>query len=109
MFNPSHLFDIAKGALVTAAVDRLYPMRPTRTRDGLLMAGAYVGVGLVGVIVGMLIAPKSGRELRADLASRATDLKDKALEAGQQIGGQISNVAARAGGNNTMEARPSRP
>lgn len=38
------------------------------------------GALLAGVIIGMLFAPKSGRETREDLTYRAKDMKDKAAE-----------------------------
>lgn len=46
--------------------------------------GAVVGLA-AGVIAGMLTAPKSGRETRADLKQRANDLKDKANDKAEHV------------------------
>jgi len=39
--------------------------------------GAIIGA-IAGVIAGVLVAPKSGRETRADIKAKAEELKDKA-------------------------------
>lgn len=41
--------------------------------------GALVG-GIVGAAAGLLLAPKTGRELRSDVASQAVTLKDRGIE-----------------------------
>lgn len=41
-----------------------------------LMIGAAVGV-IAGAVAGILLAPKSGKELRGDISKYATDMKDK--------------------------------
>ncbi len=46
--------------------------------------GAIVGL-TAGVIAGMLTAPKSGRETRADLKQRADDMKHKANETAEHV------------------------
>ncbi|MCS7000092.1 MAG: YtxH domain-containing protein [Bacteroidota bacterium] len=43
-------------------------------------AGALLG-GVAGAIIALLFAPKSGRELRRDIAERTSDLYDRAQEA----------------------------
>lgn len=42
-----------------------------------LLLGAVIG-GAVGAVAALLLAPKSGRELRDDIASRGEDLYNKA-------------------------------
>lgn len=93
----SRFLDEARGAVVGAALDRLMPYRPNRTRNTILTTLAFVGVGLVGAAIGLLFAPRSGRALRADLMERANDLKNRAIEAGEQIGQNIGQMAERAG------------
>ena len=45
---------------------------------GLAMLIAGFGLGaLVGTVIGLLVAPKAGRELRADLAEYSKDVYDK--------------------------------
>jgi len=44
------------------------------------LTGALIG-GLAGAITALLFAPKSGRELRRDIAERTGELYDKAQEA----------------------------
>ena len=41
--------------------------------------GAVIGV-VAGVVAGVLTAPKSGKETRADIQSKALELKDKAVD-----------------------------
>lgn len=45
----------------------------------MLIAGFGLGA-LVGTVIGLLIAPKAGRELRADIADYSRDYYDKAKE-----------------------------
>lgn len=45
----------------------------------MLIAGFGLGT-LVGTVIGMLIAPKSGRELRGDIADYSRNYYDKAKE-----------------------------
>ncbi|CAA7600057.1 Uncharacterised protein family YtxH [Acididesulfobacillus acetoxydans] len=45
---------------------------PRRCNLGTIAAAALVG-GLAGAITGLLIAPKSGRDLRSDLAQALTE------------------------------------
>ena len=44
-----------------------------------LMAGVLIG-GTLGLIAGILLAPKSGGEMRSVLAERGQELRDKADE-----------------------------
>src|SRR5664280_2743301 len=48
-------------------------------RNGDLLKGLLIG-GLIGVVAGILYAPKSGKETREDLLSRAKDEYEKAVE-----------------------------
>jgi gas vesicle protein len=48
----------------------------SENRTGDWLQGLLIG-GLVGVIVGLLLAPKSGTELRDDISVKAKDLADK--------------------------------
>ena len=41
------------------------------------LLGALIG-GAIGTITALLLAPKSGRELRSDIADKARDIYDKA-------------------------------
>lgn len=41
--------------------------------------GAFVG-GIIGAAVGLLLAPKPGKDLRGDVAEQAVSLKDKSVE-----------------------------
>jgi len=50
---------------------------------GKLAIGALIGAG-AGFVAGILTAPKSGKETRADIKSKASDVKAKAkAKAGQ--------------------------
>jgi len=52
---------------------------------GLAMLIAGFGLGtLVGTIIGLLVAPKAGRELRADIAEYSKDYYDKFKDVGRE-------------------------
>jgi gas vesicle protein len=55
-----------------------------------LLAGAAIGAG-----IGMLLAPKSGAELREQLSGRANDLAEKASEQYRRATGVASDLAER--------------
>jgi len=46
---------------------------------GDLLKGLFIG-GLVGVVLGILFAPKSGKEIRADIIRKTDELLDQAKE-----------------------------
>jgi gas vesicle protein len=53
---------------------------------GLSMLIAGFGLGaLVGTVIGLLVAPKAGRELRADIAEYGKDAYDKAKDVGHDV------------------------
>ncbi|GEM_PF-1734048 len=54
--------------------------------DGRALSYLIAGFGLgamVGTVIGLLVAPKAGRELRADLAEYGKDYLDKAKDMGR--------------------------
>ena len=55
-----------------------------------LLAGTAVGVGL-----GLLLAPKSGEELRGELGARTRELKNKAAEQYRKAGDHAGDWAAK--------------
>ncbi len=66
---------------------------------GILGAGAAVGAGL-----SLLLAPKSGKELRGDIRNKAVDLKDKAVGLKDSASTLKDRVADRlSGGPNLVE------
>lgn len=56
--------------------------------------GALVGLA-AGVIAGVLTAPKSGRETRADLKQKAADMKVKANQTANQAAGKTNEYLER--------------
>jgi gas vesicle protein len=71
-------------------------------RSGLLYLLAGIGLGvLIGALLGLLFAPKSGEELRGELSQRVHDLSEKVREMAQQLyekGGEtVRNVRERIG------------
>lgn len=55
--------------------------------DGRALSYLIAGFGLgtmVGTVIGLLVAPKSGRELRADIAEYSKDYLDKAKDVGRE-------------------------
>ncbi len=55
-----------------------------------LLAGTVIGVG-----VGLLLAPKSGEELRGELGERTRDLGNKAAEQYRRAGDRAGDWAAK--------------
>lgn len=69
-------------------------VRPTTTQKILGGAGLF-GVGLlVGAGVALMLAPKSGQDLREDLGQRLRDLRDRNAEAAGE--GELTNHATRS-------------
>ncbi len=69
-------------------------------RSGLLYLLAGIGLGvLIGAVLGLLFAPKSGEELRGELSQRVQELSEKVRELAQQAyekGGEtVRNVRER--------------
>jgi gas vesicle protein len=58
-------------------MDPIYREETINMKDFII--GALVG-GMVGAAAGLLLAPKSGRDLRSDVATQAITLRDKGVE-----------------------------
>jgi gas vesicle protein len=71
--------------------------------DGRALSYLIAGFGLgtvVGTVIGMLVAPKAGRELRADIAEYSKDYIDKAKDMGRdayEAGREHAREAYEAG------------
>lgn len=57
--------------------DSIYEEERVNMKD--FVIGALVG-GIVGAAAGLLLAPKSGKDLRSDVAVQAVQLKDKSAD-----------------------------
>ncbi|GIP33790.1 YtxH domain-containing protein [Paenibacillus sp. J2TS4] len=57
--------------------------------------GALVG-GVIGAVTALLFAPKSGRELRSDLADQAQQLGDKTKQIANNVSSQTSEWIGKA-------------
>jgi gas vesicle protein len=55
------------------------------------IAGAIIG-GFAGAVAALLLAPKSGNELRRDIADTSVDIYTKAQDYFKTVEGQVSNV-----------------
>ena len=66
------------------------------------LKGLFVG-GLIGVVIGVLYAPKSGKETREDIARKAEELMDKAKEEYEQAV-QASKKAYEAAKEKVLQA-----
>ena len=62
---------------------------------GKFALGALIG-GAIGAVVGILAAPKSGKETREDIKTKAEDIKKEALVKADEIGQEVSKQAKRA-------------
>ena len=58
-----------------------------------VLTGIVVG-GLIGATAMMLLAPRSGEEMRAEIKDRATDLRDRTTET---VKDTVSQVVSKAG------------
>jgi gas vesicle protein len=54
-----------------------------------------LGVG-VGAVTALLLAPKAGEELRADIAAGASDGADQVRSAGNDLNRRVQKIAALA-------------
>lgn len=55
-------------------------------RSGLLYLLAGIGLGaLIGAVIALLFAPKSGEEIRSDLSQRVHDLSEKVRDLANQL------------------------
>ena len=64
-----------------------------------LLKGLVIGLlagGAVGAIVALLYAPKSGKELRADIKEKAGDFVDTAEDALQQAKTRAGDIVSEA-------------
>jgi gas vesicle protein len=59
------------------------------------LIGTVVG-GVVGAVTALLFAPKSGRELRADIAEQAQVIGEKTQEVAKSVGAQTSEWVGKA-------------
>lgn len=57
-----------------------------------LLIGAVVG-GLLGAVTALLFAPKSGRELRNDIAENAKAVSDKTVQIASTVSQKTQDVA----------------
>jgi hypothetical protein len=105
--NTSDFMNRIRGAVSTGTDDFMHSMGLERRRtagEKIVTAIAVFGAGLVvGAGLGLLFAPKSGRELRGDIGSGVGKVGEKARELGERVKHAVETEAARtphAGGNN---------
>jgi gas vesicle protein len=60
---------------------------------GKFALGAIIGAG-AGLVAGILTAPKSGKETRADIKAKASDVKAKATNRANEAKAKASDVKA---------------
>ena len=59
-------------------------MSITSSKPGAFITGTLIG-GLVGATVALLYAPRSGQETRTVIKEKSLELKDKAVETGEEL------------------------
>ncbi|MVO98456.1 YtxH domain-containing protein [Paenibacillus lutrae] len=67
--------------------------RTTRGKD--LIYGAVFG-SVAGAVTALLLAPKSGKELRADIAQQAAQVSEKTQEIARTVGEKTSDLVDKA-------------
>lgn len=72
--------------------DSIYEEERVKMKD--FVIGALVG-GIVGAAAGLLLAPKTGKDLRNDVAIQAVNLKDKSTELSKQLQEQSSQLVEK--------------
>ena len=60
--------------------------------SGLSFVSGFLLGGVVGAVVGMLLAPKPGEETRADLVGQSEVLRTRAEEIATQINANLSLI-----------------
>jgi gas vesicle protein len=60
------------------------------------LKGALIG-GVLGATAALLLAPKSGRELRGDIRSRYSDVQDRTKQMMSDVGSKTQEVAKQLG------------
>ena len=108
--NVRDIMDRAQGAAQLKADDLLDAMglqRKTSVGEQILMTVGIFGAGLlVGAGLGILFAPKSGRELRSDIGNRVGDVTQRAREVGTRVSEKLGRTAAAATGTGYEEEIP---
>lgn len=66
-----------------------------------LLIGAVVG-GVIGAVTALLVAPKSGRELRTDIADQVGNMSEKTQQAVSAVSDKTQEIA-RAVSSQTTE------
>jgi gas vesicle protein len=61
------------------------------------LLGAVVG-GLIGAMAALLLAPKTGKELRGDITDKYRDVSHKAQETAKQVGAATTEFAGKVKG-----------
>jgi gas vesicle protein len=68
-------------------------MRQEGSNNGILSAvSAFLVGGLIGAVAGLLLAPKSGKETRQQIAGLAGEVKDKAGDYYEHVKTSVSNA-----------------
>ncbi len=74
-----------------------------------VVLAALVG-GLVGAAVGVMVAPKTGKELRGDIVQKTMDKWDETniVEQGKEMVHELANLvnSLRSNKSNTVELKP---
>jgi len=82
--------------------------RRTLTEGLITAAGIFAAGAFVGTTVALMVAPKTGRDLRGELRNRANDLTHRVKRSAQEVRGAIEerkDEMAAARSNGKMEAQ----
>ena len=65
------------------------------SNSGEFIKGMFIGTvvgGIAGAITALLLAPKSGQELRRDISEKSQEIYDKATDLFQSVEGKVGSV-----------------
>lgn len=74
-------------------VDPVYANESTSSKD--FVVGAFVGA-IIGAAAALLLAPKSGRDLRSDVSTQAVNLRHKSAELSAQAKEKTAELSTTA-------------
>jgi hypothetical protein len=104
--NTSDLINRLRASAMVGADDFVHSIGLERRRtagEKIITAVGVFGAGLlVGAGLGVLFAPKAGRELRSDIGASVNKVGEKARELGERVRGAVDERVNGTDGSNSV-------